>query len=69
MLQKLLLIFSAIITIFTFGYRKGKNDKTNEDNKTSADSVREYNAVKKRVNRLSDTDLDIELQKWRKVGK
>ena len=69
MLQKIILkiiiAFSAIIAIFTFGFFKGKNDKENEENKTAADQIRKFNRIKRDTARLSDVELDAKLQKWK----
>lgn len=60
-------IFFVIASVF-LGYRQGRQSIENETNKEVAESVKRRNKIYKDVARLSDSELDAELQKWQKAG-
>lgn len=57
----------AAILFFWHVFWEGKNSIKNKENEEAANSVKKFNRIKKDVNRLSDNELDSELQKWKGV--
>ncbi len=67
-INKIILFMTAMITGFAVAFKLGSNHENNKENQEVANEIQDANNIKKGVSRLSDTDLDAELQKWKKVA-
>ncbi|NBV06675.1 MAG: hypothetical protein EBS06_05505 [Proteobacteria bacterium] len=66
-ISKLTAIFAAALAIFYYAKQQGEKEQKNNDNQKIANEVNKLGSIKKDTMRLSDAELDVELQKWKRV--
>lgn len=68
-LKSLLGYALALIAVILYAFRCGQDSVKENENERIVDGVKKKNKIARDVNAMSDDELDVELQKWKRPSK
>jgi hypothetical protein len=68
-LKSFLGYFLALIAVIWYSFKRGQDSIKEKENESIVDGVKKKNKIARDVSTMSDDELDIELQKWKRPSK
>jgi len=68
-LKSLLGYALALIAVIWYSFKRGQDSIKEKENESIVDGVKKKNKIARDVSAMSDDELDVELQKWKRQSK